>query len=102
MLPRLQSSAHRFAGWLLMLNWLELVRQRLWRNLSASPISEKQKADVVNDDLAKMVADAESGRPFGAPEPEDDPLTSRGEKLSDLRHRARKEGGWEPWLGEKQ
>jgi hypothetical protein len=74
------------------MTWIELVAGRIRRNLAASPISAAQKEAVVDEETSKMIEESEAGKAFGAPE--DDPLTSRGEKLSDLRRRAHSD--WEP------
>jgi len=96
------------------MNWKQLIRDRILANLAARPISQKAKDEIVEAALE----DTEAGRPFGAAdedeerkkkkkgkppiilgpldtEPIADPITSRGEKLSDLRKEAHRWGGWE-------
>jgi hypothetical protein len=83
-------------------NWLALVIARIRRNLSFSAISEAQREAVIAEYAKQMQEETEAGRPFGAkvardlPKPgKEDPITVRGERLSDLRARARAEH--EPW-----
>lgn len=73
------------------MTWLEKVRAIILGNLRWSPISEAKKEEVADDLIAQMEAQpAESEK---RKQPEEDVLTSRGEKLSDLRARAHAE--WE-------
>lgn len=76
--------------------WIAPVAERILANLEGKPLSEEQKDEIVQ----QAIDDTEAGRPFNfvAPEeskPKEDPLTSRGEKLSDLRKKARTWAGWE-------
>jgi hypothetical protein len=98
------------------MNWIELVRARIAANLKH--MNPARAEAVLNEEMERVIADTEAGRAFGAkpregdpdwtpdmavpivpddlPAPgEDDPITSRGEKLSELRARARAEH--EPW-----
>jgi hypothetical protein len=79
------------------MSWVDLIRERLRANLGHLPTLRREQ--VVEEELTSIVTASESGRPFGEAPREgdadftDEPVTSRGEKLSDLRSRAHKE--WE-------
>jgi hypothetical protein len=74
------------------MNWIEKVGAIIRKNLAWSPIPLAMKEQVVVEAL-------EAFQNPPAPEekkPEvEEPLTMRGEKLSDLRTRAHKSFGWE-------
>jgi hypothetical protein len=75
------------------MNWIEKVGAIIRKNLAWSPIPLAMKEQVVAEVLEAFQ---------NPPAPEevkktDEPLTMRGEKLSDLRTAARKFGGWEDW-----
>jgi hypothetical protein len=79
------------------MSWKDRIADLIRHNLKASPISDAAKEQVVAE-----VLDEFDNPP--APEEkkpdEEEPLTMRGEKLSDLRAKARKSFGWENgrWL----
>lgn len=95
------------------MNWKQLLRDRILGNLASAPVSQKAKDEIV----AEAIEATEAYRHFGETEDEErkkkarkpivpgpldtapvaDPITSRNEKMSDLRKAARRWGGWEPW-----
>jgi len=83
-------------------NWIQLVAARIWHTLIGAGMPQEKAKAVLDGEMEKIIAEHES---FGAqPEekakaaPEDeDPITSRGEKLSALRAETHRWGGWEPW-----
>ena len=97
------------------MDWVEKIRQRLTHSFAHLPLPQAVRDALLTDELKAVVIATENGRPFGtAPRPgdtdyvsgaegevfvseeeeEDDLLTSRGERFSELRRRARLE--WEP------
>ncbi len=74
-----------------MTNWLEFVANRIRQNLLH--LQEPLREQVVAEEIEKFTAEPVPEEK--KPEPEE-PMV-RGEKLSSLRLRARKFGGWEPW-----
>jgi hypothetical protein len=107
-----------------MADWIQRVRAIIRKNLEGSPFTDEQKEAIVDDFIAEMEnppveetaksAEEDEDDPPATPrklkpnsldvqreeilakqKAEDDPLTSKGEKLSDPRARAHKE--WEPW-----
>jgi hypothetical protein len=76
------------------MNWIEKVSAIIRKNLAWSPIPLAMKDQVVTEAL-------EAFQNPPAPEEKksevEEPMTMRGEKFSDLRARARKWSGWEPW-----
>jgi hypothetical protein len=79
-----------------MIDWVQRVAAIIRGNLRWSPLTEKQKQSVVEDFISEMENPPAPVETKAQPEEEDDPITMKGEKLSTLRARARKE--WEPWL----
>lgn len=80
------------------MNWLERVRNLILDNLRWSPASDTVKQQIADDFIEAMNKPAEESAPQKA---EDHPITSRGEKLSDLRARAHAE--WEePWSNDER
>jgi hypothetical protein len=74
------------------MSWKERVARIIGHNVAAAPISDSAKAQIV----AEAIAEFENpSAPEEKPETEE-PLV-RGEKLSAVRERAHKWGGWESW-----
>jgi hypothetical protein len=88
------TSAAQFRGRIFTMSWADVIADRIQQNLKWSPASEAVKEQIV----AEAIAEFEN---LPAPEEtkpeEEEPLTMRGEKLSDLRAKARKWAGWEDW-----
>jgi len=74
------------------MSWKDRVAAIIRGNLAAAPISAKLKEEIVSEELDKF----ENPPAPEEKKPEDEPLV-RGEKLSALRERAHKWGGWESW-----
>jgi hypothetical protein len=73
--------------------WLDVVADKIRQNLKWSPASEAVKEQIVEEAIVGF-----DNPP--APEekkPETDEPLVHGEKLSVLRERAHKWGGWESW-----
>jgi hypothetical protein len=76
------------------MNWIEKCAAIIRKNLAWSPIPLAMKEQVVAEALEAFQnppAPEEKKKPA-----EDDPLV-RGERLSALRERAHRWGGWESW-----
>jgi hypothetical protein len=75
------------------MNWIDTVANRIRQNLKWSPASEAVKEQIV----AEAIAEFENPPALEEKKPEIDEALVRGEKLSALRERAHKWGGWESW-----
>ncbi len=78
------------------MSWKDRIAAIIWGNLAASPISDNAKEQVVAEAIEAFE------NPPSAPEAKkpDEPMTSRGEKFSDLRKAAKKWSGWEKGVWE--
>jgi hypothetical protein len=75
------------------MNWAAMVADRIRQNLKWSPASEAIKEQIV----AEAIAEFENPPAPEEKKPETNEPLVRGEKLSALRERAHKWGGWESW-----
>lgn len=76
------------------MNWITMVADRIRQNLKWSPASEAIKDQVVAEAIDQF---ANAPAPEEKKQEEEEPLTMRREKLSDLRVKARRWAGWEDW-----
>jgi hypothetical protein len=75
------------------MSWVDVVADKIRKNLKWSPASETIKEQIV----AEAIAEFENPHAPEEKKPETDEPLVRGEKLSALRERAHRWGGWESW-----
>jgi hypothetical protein len=73
--------------------WLDVVADEIRQNLKWSPSSDAIKEQIV----AEAIAEFENPPTSEEKKPETGEPLVRGEKLSALRERTHKWGGWESW-----
>jgi hypothetical protein len=45
-------------------DWKQVIRNRLWQNISRLNLPEETKRQVLEDELARVVLDTKAGRPL--------------------------------------